>query len=70
MPPKVNRINRSAPSARAIEISRSFRDLILMNASEMNYTVGIIFASACRRFLFKIVCFHNSNLMQSVSSTF
>jgi hypothetical protein len=56
--------------ARAIEISRFFRDLILVEASEMNNTVGFIFISASKRFLFKLVCFQHLNSMQSVSSTF
>jgi hypothetical protein len=56
--------------ARAIEISRFFRDLILVEASEMNNTVGFIFISASKLFLFKLVCFQHSNSMQSVSSTF
>ncbi len=56
--------------APAIEISRFFRDLILVEASEMNNTVGFIFMSASKRFLFKLVCFQHSNSMQSVSSTF
>ncbi len=43
--------------ARAIEISRFFLDLIIVDASEMNNTVGIIFISASKRFLFKLVCF-------------
>jgi hypothetical protein len=56
--------------ARAIEISRFFRDLIFVDASEMNDTVGFIFISAPKRILFVLVCFQHSNLMQSVSSTF
>ncbi len=36
----------------------------------MNDTVGFIFISASKRYLFKLVCFQHSNLMQSVSSTF
>jgi hypothetical protein len=56
--------------ARAIEISRSFRDPILVEASEMNNTVGFIFKSAPKRFLFKLVCFQHLNSMQSISSTF
>jgi heme/copper-type cytochrome/quinol oxidase subunit 4 len=55
--------------ARAIEISRFFRDLILVDASEMNNSVGFIFISASKQFLFQLVCFQHSNLMQSVSST-
>ena len=51
-------------------ISRFFRDLILVEASEMNNTVGFIFISASKRFLFKLVCFQHLNSMQSVSSTF
>ena len=56
--------------ARAIEISRFFLDLILVEASEMNNTVGFIFISASKRFLFKLVYFQHLNSMQSVSSTF
>ena len=56
--------------ARAIEISRFFRDLIIVEASEMNNTVGFIFISASKRFSFVLVCFQHSNSMQSVSSTF
>ena len=56
--------------ARAIEISRFFRDLILVDASEMNNAVGFIFTSAFKPFLFKLVCFQHLNSMQSVSSTF
>jgi hypothetical protein len=47
--------------ARAIEISRFFRDLILVDASEMNNAVGFIFTSAFKPFLFKLVCFQLSN---------
>ena len=56
--------------ARAIEISRFFRDLILLDVSEMNNTVGFIFISASKRFSFVLVCFQHSKSMQSVSSTF
>ncbi len=56
--------------ARAIEISRFFRDLILADASEMNNTVGFIFISASKQFLFKLLRFQHSNSRQSVSSTF
>jgi hypothetical protein len=49
---------------------RIFRDLIFIDASKMNDIVGFIFISACKRFLFKLVCFQHSNLMQSVSLTF
>jgi hypothetical protein len=56
--------------ARAIEISRSFRDLILADASEMNNTVGFIFISASKQFLFKLLRFQHLNSRQSISSTF
>ena len=44
--------------ARAIEISRFFRDLILMDASEMNDIVGFIFISAYERFCSGICVFN------------
>jgi hypothetical protein len=53
--------------ARAIEISRFFCDLILMEAFETNNTFGYILISACK---LKLVCFQHLNLIQSISSTF
>jgi hypothetical protein len=44
--------------ARAIEISRFFRELILVDASEMNNTAGFIFISASKRFLLCLCVFN------------
>jgi hypothetical protein len=57
---RVNMLGRNGQNhgfARAIEISRFFRDLILVDASGMNNTVGFIFISASKQFLFVLVCF-------------
>ncbi len=54
--------------ARVIEISRFFRDLILVDPSEMNYNVGFIFLSALSGFVqacafstfkFDAICFND-----------
>ncbi len=44
--------------ARAIEISSFFLDLILVEASEMNNTVGFIFISASKRFCSSLCVFN------------
>ncbi len=56
--------------ARAIEISRFFLVSNLMDPSEMNYIVDFIDVSVHGPFLFRRVCFHHSNRMQSVPSAF
>jgi hypothetical protein len=43
--------------ARAIQISRFFPDLILVDASEINNSAGFIFISASKRFSLKLVSF-------------
>jgi hypothetical protein len=42
----------------AIEISRFFRDLILVDASEMNNTVGFFFISASNWFCSSLCVFN------------
>jgi hypothetical protein len=62
--PGLTRNGQNHGFACAIEISRFFRDLILVDASEIYiYTVGFFFVLASKWFLFKLVCFQLSNLM-------